>query len=281
MRLAVIQPTNRPACGGGSGRPARRGKPLPIATLRAEFARAWADHVAGEPMPRGKRRAVLTPPGSNAKLSKGRVPIYGLSLAPADASGYEVCAWRTVDCTRACLGITAGRSRFGNVQRARIVKTRRMVKRPYAFMRWMLAELEAAQRKHGGRFALRLNVLSDLEWGSLAPFLFEFGRWRYDYTKSAARALRAARDGGSYRLVLSHSGFNLSDCREVLAAGGTVATVFRVAKGERLPAVWEGAPVIDGDRTDARWRDARGVVVGLRAKGSPAPSPFVVEVAHA
>lgn len=249
--------------------------------MREAFARAYADHVAGAPMPRGRRRDVLTPPGSNAKLARGSVPIYGLSLAPADASGFEVCPWRTADCTRACLGITSGRSRFGNVQRARIAKTRRMVARPYAFMRWMLAELAAAQRKHGGAFALRLNVLSDLEWRSLAPFLFTFGRWHYDYTKSAARALRAAREGGTYRLVLSHSGYNVADCRAVLAAGGTVATVFRVPKGAPLPETWEGAPVIDGDRTDARWRDARGVVVGLRAKGNPVPSPFVVEVLHA
>lgn len=280
MRLPVLQPA--PACSSSSsGRPTRRGKPLPIAAMRAAFARAWADHQAGAPLPASARRAVLTPPGSNAKLAKGRTPIYGLSLAPADASGYEMCAWRTADCTAACLGITAGRSRFGNVQRARIRKTRWMASRPYAFMRALLAELAAAQRRHRGRFALRLNVLSDLEWTSLAPFLFTFGRFHYDYTKSTARALRAARDGGTYRLVLSHSGYNLAECRAVLAAGGNVATVFRVAKGQPLPASWEGAPVIDGDRTDARWRDARGVVVGLRAKGNPAPSPFVVEVRHA
>ena len=143
--------------------PTRRGKAPPFAFMRSEFARAYADHVAGAPMP-ADRRPMLTPPGANAKLARGSVPIYGLTLAPANASGYEMCPHRTPECSAACLGITAGRSRFGNVQRARIRKTRFMVRNPYAFMRALLAELQRAQRKHRGRFAIRFNVLSDLPW---------------------------------------------------------------------------------------------------------------------
>jgi len=257
MKLHVLQPI-------------RKGRPLPIATMREEFARAYADHCAGEPFPISQRFPVLTMPGSNAKLAKGSVPTYGLSLAPADASGYELCAWRSAECTAACLGIRAGRSRMTSVQRARIRKTKRMVQQPYAFMRSMLMELESARRAHGDRFALRLNVLSDLDWQSLAPFLLSYGRWHYDYTKSTAKALRSI--GSQYPLTLSHSGYNWPDCEQVLQRGGNVAVVF----DGTIPITFKGYRVINGDRTDNRWRDPRSVIVGLVAKGNPEPSAFIV-----
>jgi hypothetical protein len=42
-----------------------------------------------------------------------------------------------------------------------------------------------------------------------------------------------------------------------------VAVVFQ----DRLPKQWLGKRVIDGDQHDLRFRDPRGVVVGLVAKG--------------
>jgi hypothetical protein len=50
---------------------------------------------------------------------------------------------------------------------------------------------------------------------------------------------------------------------DYLRAGGNVAVVFRGG----LPETWNGYPVIDGDVTDVRYLDPRGVVVGLKAKG--------------
>jgi len=39
-------------------------------------------------------------------------------------------------------------------------------------------------------------------------------------------------------------------------------------RGEELPATYLGIRVVDGDKTDDRTTDPRGVIVGLRAKGA-------------
>ena len=40
-----------------------------------------------------------------------------------------------------------------------------------------------------------------------------------------------------------------------------------VFKNKQLPNGYEGYPVIDGDESDLRFLDRKGVVVGLKAKG--------------
>jgi hypothetical protein len=51
---------------------------------------------------------------------------------------------------------------------------------------------------------------------------------------------------------------------ESLKHGVNVAVVFPSAD---FPATWQGYQVIDGDVNDLRFRDPRGVIVGLKAKG--------------
>jgi hypothetical protein len=45
--------------------------------------------------------------------------------------------------------------------------------------------------------------------------------------------------------------------------GANVAVVFK----DKLPRTWMDRRVIDGDKHDLRFKDPRGVVVGLVAKG--------------
>jgi hypothetical protein len=62
----------------------------------------------------------------NAKTRKGEKKgfiTYGLHLAPANLSGFNVCKDASAGCAAACLN-TAGRGAMSNVQRARIAKTR-------------------------------------------------------------------------------------------------------------------------------------------------------------
>ena len=40
-----------------------------------------------------------------------------------------------------------------------------------------------------------------------------------------------------------------------------------------LPTIWRGYEVIDGDLYDLRFKDKRGVVIGLRAKGKARKLP--------
>ena len=67
----------------------------------------------------------------------------------------------------------------------------------------------------------------------------------------------------NYHLTFSRSECNEAQCLEVMARGGNVAAVFAAP-----PAQWNGRPVIDGDKSDLRFLDPRGVVVGLTAKGA-------------
>jgi hypothetical protein len=227
-------------------------------------------------------RQILTPPSANAKLSKGSVPIYGLTLAPAGSSGYQLCPWRSPECEAACLGITAGRSRFSNVLQARINKTRLLMTRPYEFMRQLYVELDKVAMSHiGTRWLFRSNVLSDIPWEDIAEdmYIAATGADFYDYTKSFHRAMKSLREPSMPHLVLSHSGWNMDQCRCYMDHGGTAAFVFNIRKGQPLPASYCGYAVIDGDLTDDRCSDPEGVIVGLRAKGNVvADGKFITNV---
>ena len=247
------------------------------AVIRDAAARAYEDYQFARPYARLRKARLLTPPGANTKLAKGTVPIYGLTLAPAGASGYQLCPWRSPECEAACLGITSGRSRFSNVQQARIAKTKYLMEDPYFFFRQLFSELQAASIKHKFGFAFRSNVLSDIPWEHVAPEIYSFADHNYDYTKSFYRA-KQSREFGNLHLTLSYSGHNWDDCLRYLRMGGNVAMVFNVNRGRALPNKHEGWAVIDGDLTDARFNDPMGgVIVGLRAKGNVKPRNFVVQ----
>ena len=64
--------------------------------------------------------------GTNNKLDKQSsrgepFVLRGLSLAPADLSGYETCPMRTPDCTKACIGVKSGHNRFNPAQEDEVV----------------------------------------------------------------------------------------------------------------------------------------------------------------
>ncbi|CAB4140967.1 hypothetical protein UFOVP401_44 [uncultured Caudovirales phage] len=230
-----------------------------------------------------RRNTLLTEPGANAKLAKGAVPIYGLTLAPAGASGYQLCPWRSPECEAACLGITSGRSKFSNVQEARIRKTRFLMDHPYEFFRRIFMDLQAAFRRHGSNglaFAFRSNVLSDIPWETVCPHIYNFSSYNYDYTKSFDRAMRSLNpnwEGAD--LTLSFSGHNWDECATFMQMGGNAAVVFAEPKDHPLPESYRGFDVIDGDQSDLRIMDAPRCIVGLRAKGKiNLASPFVVRV---
>ena len=60
---------------------------------------------------------------------------------------------------------------------------------------------------------------------------------------------------------------NDKEARDFLEAGGNIAVVFAVKKDAPLPCKFWGFPVIDGDKSDLRFNDPKGVVVGVRSKG--------------
>ena len=67
----------------------------------------------------------------------------------------------------------------------------------------------------------------------------------------------------NYHLTFSCSETNEKIAKLVLEMGGNVAVVFR----NQLPDTWNGVEVVDGDESDLRFLDKKGVVVGLIEKG--------------
>lgn len=137
-------------------------------------------------------------------------------------------------------------------------------------MQWLIAEIKAAEikaTKAGHGFSVRLNGTSDLN-----PVTFNYDGKNilqifpdiqfYDYTKIANR-FRLLDTYPNYDLTFSFSGYNWTECEELLKAGtGRVAMVFYPT----LPDTFNGYPVINGDKTDLRYKDDTGVIVGLKFK---------------
>lgn len=243
--------------------------------------------------------SLITPEGYAPKTDKGRARGYSTAImyfAPADLSGYDVCQYRSAGCTAACLN-TAGHggipkavdmAGLNDVQRARVARTRLFFLNRYLFNKLLVIELTQhiqKARESGMVPCVRLNGTSDLPWERLRlndgrTILETFPDVQfYDYTKHPDRAMANARGDhpSNYHLTFSRSEVNATDCEEVLRAGGNVAAVFKICgcapRGNcphHMPESgleYFGRTVVSGDNDDLRFLDARGVVVGLKAKG--------------
>ena len=206
---------------------------------------------------------------SNAKLVKGEklgVLTFGLSLAPYNLSGVNLCPYASNGCADTCL-FTAGHGAFSNVKKARIAKAKFFNTDKPAFFAQLEKDIQSAIKqanKKSLRLAIRLNVLSDISWekfGIIEKFpSVQF----YDYTKNPFRMADylAGKLPKNYQLTFSRSESNQIEVEKILALGGNVAIVFN-----KLPKEYQGKKVIDGDISDARFKDRKGVIVGLKAKG--------------
>ena len=220
--------------------------------------------------------------GSNNKLDKqsDRVQGYilkGLSLAPANLSGYEMCPMRTPDCTKACIGVKSGHNRFNPAKQAKINKTKLFMKASAGFMKLLRHELGNFVKycdKQDKVGVVRLNTYSDVVWERKFPAIFEeFDDLQfYDYTKIDRRGPMYEANPAdwpvNYHLTLSYSGYNWDACQQWLQWGQNVAVVFKDCWDNPLPTEWRGYRVVDGDLDDGRWLEDYGVIVGLRTKGS-------------
>lgn len=219
---------------------------------------------------------------TNFKMKKlngtHKVKLVGLSLAPYTISGRNTCSHASPACANSCL-FWAGNGQYPNVQKSRIQKTKEFFANPQGFLANLAAEIKqnkkAANRK-GWSLAVRLNVLSDLRWETIkleGKTIFEhFPKVRFfDYTKNPTRYQKYL-DGempANYHLTFSRSETNHDQALEFMKnPKATIAVVFDVRKGKALPQSWEGYPVFDGDISDMRWRDPKGHIIGLKAKGT-------------
>jgi len=201
---------------------------------------------------------------------------YGLYLAPHKLSGYNTCSHSTPECRMGCLhasGHTAAEIWAGrnHIQNARINKTKLFYENPVFFMTWLIADLKAKQAlatKKGMGFSVRLNCTSDIDWQNVkvnGQSIFEIFPeiTFYDYTKNAAKFIGKP---DNYHLTLSYTGRNWESCEAVLQQGHNVAVVFDVKDEKDMPDTFNGYKVVNGDLTDYRIDDAKGIIVGLKWK---------------
>jgi len=201
---------------------------------------------------------------------------YAVYLAPANVSGYNVCSHSTPECRLGCLNTSgrAGIEEFAGldkIKKARIAKTKLFFENQTFYMDWLIAEIRAKQAKakrEGFYFSVRLNATSDIDWQNVKHYgmtIFEiFPEISfYDYTKNASKFDNIA---PNYHLTLSYTGRNWDKCLDVLSKGHNVAMVFNVKDVADLPAMYKGYKVINGDLTDYRIDDAKGIIVGLKWK---------------
>lgn len=214
----------------------------------------------------------------NPKLMKGEKKGYlsfVLHLAPADLSGHNTCPKATAGCKQACLN-TAGRGGIFKkgestnvIQQARIRKTKMFFENRDQFMQDLFYDIQAGVKqaaKLGLTPAFRLNGTSDISWEKYklpngANIFENFPDVQfYDYTKVRGRKVSGIKN---YHLTFSRAESNEMDARLAASSGMNVAVVFK----KDLPATYFGKKVINGDDTDLRFLDERGVIVGLKAKG--------------
>lgn len=202
-------------------------------------------------------------------------------MMPADiVSGINVCPMAgKAKCKEGCL-VTAGKGMFPNVVAGRTRKTEWFRDDREGFMLQLVKDIEELRRKaakRGVKPVVRLNGTSDIAYENIPVaghdnlmVMFPDVQF-YDYTKLPGRKVPA-----NYHLTVSYSGADASYADKVWRSKHNMAVVFR----DKVPAVWFGRPVIDGDKDDRRFDDPAGVVVGLKAKGRAKgdSSGFVVDI---
>ena len=255
---------------------------------------------------------------ANAKTVKGQLYGFVtaiLYLTPSNASGVQLCPLSDLArCAAPCLnqagrgGIAKGNATFttpggatlsdNTVQRARLSRTELFLRDRDFFMAMLCDEIEKFSDKFlnfdvgpAGPTAtlpcVRLNGTSDIRWEAI-PFTWRGQRYPnvfaafphvqfYDYTKIPNRRVA---DITNYHLTFSYSG--VSDFAPVIIKAlhhyGDDINFAVVFRGD-MPKTFLGRPVINGDESDLRFMDRRGVVVGLKAKGKARrdTSGFVVD----
>lgn len=215
--------------------------------------------------------------GNDAKTVKGQSKgfLTGiLYLAPAAvAGGPTVCPFSTEGCRRVCL-YTAGRGGFNIVQQARIKKTKLFQEEPLLFLDLLRCDLEALlkdAKSQGFVPAVRLNGTSDILWEDYGIMQEYPDLQFYDYSKYPPKLRQNL--PSNYHLTHSFSekpvAHDWSD--GWFKRGVNSAVVFYLDKQGRLPDTFQIAgkdyKVIDGDESDLRFTDPKGVVVGLKVKG--------------
>lgn len=209
---------------------------------------------------------------NNYKTVKGEKKGYKtliLYMAPhkQNSKGINLCPHASEGCSKACLFKSGFGGMYSAVEQGRINKTEWFLADRKGFMLQLVKEIESAIKKYSNEWivTVRLNGTSDIRWEKIIiqdrKNIFQmFGNVQfYDYTKNPVRF--DSELPANYHLTFSRSETNHKVAMKLLAKGHNVAMVFN-----KVPETFEGYTVVNGDETDLRFKDAKGVIVGLKYK---------------
>lgn len=213
---------------------------------------------------------LLTLGESSPKLAKDQRYLTAI-LYLAGAADARLCP-NAGQCRDFCLITKAGRGAIGGpdnvVMRARKARTHYLYSDREGFLKQLNREINALKKKAsklGLPLAVRLNGGSDLDWSEVYSAHPEVQYW--EYTKRPDLAIQLTNKYTNVHMSYSVNERTTDRVRGTLIANNiNMVQVFNIAKGKELPAQLGTLPVIDGDASDLRFLDGRGVVVGLRLK---------------
>jgi hypothetical protein len=219
---------------------------------------------------------LLTPEISSPKLAKTEGGKYLTAiLYLAGAGDSRLCPASTAGCRDICLITESGRGVMSPVRQARQAKTDFLFNNRTGFDFQLAKDINALRAKAkrlGKRPAIRLNGGSDLDWYRFYEVYQDIIFW--DYTKRPDLAVK------NHRLMNVHMTYSENENTtdrirgQLLDAGINIAMVFDIwsRHGGALPEKIGNVPVIDGDTSDLRFLDPKGVIVGLRLKSAKTPT---------
>ena len=224
---------------------------------------------------------------SDSKTVKGEKYGYLTGIfygSPAQESGVlNACPHSSEACRFHCLYKQGRASVFQTIKEARIRKTKEFKFESETFREKLRKEIFLLVKKAKAKGmipAIRLNGTTDFPWekipvGGKANLMECFPEVQfYDYTPNPFRPY--SKLPVNYHLTFSRKEDNEAQVDYAISRGVNVAVVFR---SKQFPETYKGRPVINGDLSDLRFLDPRGVIVGLSAKGTAKKdmSGFVVD----
>lgn len=230
----------------------------------------WAQTI-GKPY---SQRYLLS---KSVKVIKGEKMgwITGVLYAPAATKfqGGHTCSHSELArCAGPCL-VHSGHMALDGAVNARADRLQLLIKDPalwFEILSRECARLKRRARARGYRVAGRLNGTTDLDWTRIlfdgkSVFQRIKGITWYDYTKNPKLAESYVSAGISVTFSW-YDKASASKVLDLLDRGVNIAIAYKDKLPETQKIGGRTIRVIDGDQSDLRFKDCRGVVVGLKYK---------------
>lgn len=217
---------------------------------------------------------------SSAKLDKSQNETWLNAILYLEPTyNNKVCPFASNGCKKSCL-VNSGMMKMPTQTNARLNRTKLYFEDNETFMQILYKEINALIKKankQNKKLAIRLNGTSDLN------FIKVYNDFKdvqfYEYTKRND-LLTKSRSVSNLHLTYSRTeNSSNKDIFKAISNGFNVAIVFDDKK--ELPKKFNGFNVLDGDKSDRRFEDKKGNIIGLKLKGTIATKRIALETGFA